>query len=214
MSKTNENALQTLPANLKLPGVEKIDERGLTLRAGLSVEAALATGAFLKTCAATAQLWLADFRRQTIALLGEQDADDVAGQLKLEMDEPPPLPAHEKRERWAALSSEHLFVAGRECEDEAAAERWLDAAVSAGLTAQQLRLSIRAGEIRACSASGAGTPIAFPTLQKVAVEFGLFVRRVDVGEYGLADCELAMKLLGPILEWAGTVRARKAELEA
>lgn len=205
-------SLTIIPNAVSLPGVTSINGSGLTLRTGLSCEAYAQTGQFLKEAAQAAQLWLADWRAQGVRLLGKDVADEIAEQLTLEIQVPQWMPPPETRTH-ANLTPEHYFVAGKEAASDADAATWLDAADKAKLTPSQLRESIRAGEIRACRTPTAGTRIGIPTIHRVAMEFGLFAKSVEVADYTADDCRQALEILKPLLAWVTKVVRHLDELE-
>lgn len=172
------------PLAVQLPGVADFTPTGLTLRKGLSCEAYMELGRTLLGIQRMAAVYLADFARQGVERLGENDARNCWAQLELELALPVasqmemslgielPVPAA----RPDGLSDEHFLVAARECDDQAEMVHWLNVAREARLDARQLQLTIRAGELRRAVPTPAGTRISFGTVFQVESAWKSFAK--------------------------------------
>lgn len=94
---------------------------------------------------------------------------------------------------------------------------WLATAVEAKLDANQLRLSIKAGEVRRASPQAAGARVGLANIGAVMYEWTQFRRRVDVQKYTPDVCAEIDEMFSPVVaeinEWIGQIRNRTALLK-
>jgi hypothetical protein len=167
-----------------------------------------ATGDFLHAAATSLQLWLADFSRIAIHVLGEVGAQELAEQLDLELIADV-LPSLEKRDE--RLTAEHHFVVARHGLSEEEQVRWLDVAAMEGLSARQMDASIGAGKVVRDVPRKAAAGV--PTIQGVRALFDLWLRAVEdeIPKWNRERLEQLNEELSPIFQVAWDVKRKLAD---
>ena len=195
--------------------LQMFEARSLNLPPDITLEQFSDIGRFLKQCSDASQLWLQDWKAQGERILGRDAVAMVCQQLVLEIEVARSLPP--PSERIESLSVEHHFIAGWMCEDIEDAKMWLATAVEAKLDANQLRLSIKAGEVRRASPQAAGARVGLANIGAVMYEWTQFRRRVDVQKYTPDVCAEIDEMFSPVVaeinEWIGQIRNRTALLK-
>jgi len=197
------------------PGLATITTTGLTLRAGISINAYHDLGRDLIAMRRMVGVYLADYARAGIERIGDTEARGVWAALETETGEAGlakqldlhlGLPALAPSARTWQLSGEHYLVAERECETPDDAAKWLAVAAEAKLDARQLQLTIRAGEVRRAKPTPAGTRVALPSLWRVVAEWRHFAAHAVTAERLSAEERAdTLRLLQPIVDYAASL---------
>jgi len=199
----------------QLPGVAEFTPTGLRLRPGLSVEAYLELGRTLASIQTLSRVYLADYARGGVEMMGADGARECWRQLDLELglalatqlEFSLGLPLLEGDMRPQGLTDEHFFIAAAECDGEAQQAYWLNVAREAGLNARQLQISIRAGEVRRAVSTPAGTRLRFGTIYQVSNAWRAFESVAKKPEEMSAeDIEAVIAELEPVVKYYEAVK--------